>query len=134
MALLLKTDSLAKSFGPRKLFRGISLSLDDTQHVGLIGPNGSGKSTLLKILAGLEHQDTGTIEARRQMRAAYLPQEDTFPAGLIVEEVMLAAFPADDHRDDHERHIEAQILLGKMGFEDFVQNVDTLSGGWRKRL
>src|SRR5688500_11881243 len=134
MALLLKTDSISKSFGPRTLFRGISLSLDDTQHVGLIGPNGSGKSTLLKILAGLEHADSGAVESRRQMRVAYLAQEDTFEPGLSVEEVMLAAFPNDDHRDEHERHVEAQILLGKMGFEDFTQNVDTLSGGWRKRL
>jgi ATP-binding cassette subfamily F protein uup len=134
MALLLKTDSISKSFGPRTLFRGISLSLDDTQHVGLIGPNGTGKSTLLRILAGLERQDSGGIESRRQMRPAYLPQEDTFPPGMTVEEVMLAAFPHDDHRDDHERHIEVQILLGKIGFDDFGQSVDTLSGGWKKRL
>ena len=134
MALLLKTDSISKSFGPRTLFRGISLSLDDTQHVGLIGPNGSGKSTLLKILAGIEHADSGAIESRRQMRAAYLAQEDTFGAGTTVEGVILGAFPADDHRDEHERHVEAQILLGRMGFEDFSQAVDTLSGGWKKRL
>ena len=69
---MLKTDSLAKSFGVRALFRGISLSLDDRQHVGLIGPNGTGKSTLLKILAGLEHEDGGAIETRRQIRIAYL--------------------------------------------------------------
>jgi ABC transport system ATP-binding/permease protein len=134
MSLLLKTDSIGKSFGPRTLFRRISLSLDDTQHVGLIGPNGSGKSTLLKILAGLERPDSGAIESRRQMRPAYLAQEDTFAPGMTIEGIMLAAFPKDDHRDEHERHIGAQILLGKIGFEDFVQPVDTLSGGWKKRL
>ncbi|HSI35666.1 MAG TPA: ABC-F family ATP-binding cassette domain-containing protein [Tepidisphaeraceae bacterium] len=136
MAVLLKTDNLAKSFGMRLLFRGISLSLDDQQHVGLIGPNGAGKSTLLKILAGLESADDGRIEARRQMRIAFLAQEDVFPPGVTVEGALVASFPADDHHDDHDRHVEAQILLSKMGFEpeQYEQRVDTLSGGWKKRL
>src|SRR5690242_15813890 len=134
MAVLLKTDSLTKSFGARTLFRGISLSLDDQQHVGLIGPNGAGKSTLLKILAGLEHQDEGAIEGRRQMRVAYLAQEDVFPAGLTVEEAVLGGLTEADHRDEHEAQVEAQVLLSRMGFEDFGQKVETLSGGWRKRL
>src|SRR5688500_6819107 len=102
MAVLLKTDSLSKSFGARTLFRGISLSLDDQQHVGLIGPNGAGKSTLLKILAGLEHPDSGAIETRRQIRIAYLAQEDAFPPGQAVEQAVMSGFPEDDHRDEHE--------------------------------
>jgi ATP-binding cassette subfamily F protein uup len=134
MAVLLKTDSVSKSFGIRTLFRGISLSLDDQQHVGLIGPNGAGKSTLLKILAGLEHEDSGAIETRRQARIAYLAQEDRFPPNLTVEQAVLAGLPDDDHRDPHEQSVEAQILLSRLGFENFETPVDTLSGGWRKRL
>src|SRR5215218_4164640 len=106
MAVLLKTDSLSKSFGVRTLFRGISLSLDDQQHVGLIGPNGAGKSTLLKILAGLEHEDTGSIETRRQTRIAYLAQQDIFPAGQTVQQAVLAGLPESDHRDEHEKEVE----------------------------
>ncbi|MDB5320714.1 MAG: ABC-type transport system, ATPase component [Phycisphaerales bacterium] len=134
MAVLLKTDSISKSFGPRALFRGISLSLDDQQHVGLIGPNGAGKSTLLKIIAGLEHEDTGSIETRRQIRIAYLAQEDVFPPGLRIEQAVVMGLPDDDHRDEHEKSLEAQILLTRLGFTDFDGPVDVLSGGWRKRL
>src|SRR5438552_16826171 len=105
MAVLLKTDSLAKSFGVRALFRGISLSLDDRQHVGLIGPNGAGKSTLLKILAGLEHADEGTIESRRQLRVAYLAQEDLFPPNQTVEQAVLSGLTEADHRDPHEAEV-----------------------------
>src|SRR3954453_8705401 len=100
MAVLLKTDSLAKSFGARTLFRGISLSLDDQQHVGLIGPNGAGKSTLLKILAQLESPDSGRIEMRRQIRVAYLAQEDVFSPDATVESAVLEGFAKDDHRDE----------------------------------
>src|SRR5258706_14863632 len=90
MAVLLKTDSISKSFGVRTLFRGISLSLDDQQHVGLIGPNGAGKSTLLKILAGVEHEESGSIETRRQVRIAYLAQEDGVAPGLRGQEAVVA--------------------------------------------
>ncbi len=136
MAVLLKTDGLAKSFGMRMLFRGISLSLDDEQHVGLIGPNGAGKSTLLKILAGIESADSGRIEMRRQIRVAYLAQEDVFSASATVESAVMEGFGKEDHRDEHERSVEAQILLSKLGFEasQYDQKALTLSGGWRKRL
>jgi ATP-binding cassette subfamily F protein uup len=134
MAVLLKTTDLSKSFGARTLFRGISLSLDDQQHVGLIGPNGAGKSTLLKILAGLEHEDAGSIESRRQIKIAYLAQQDVFPPGQTVEEAVVAGLPESDHRDEHEKQVDAQILLSRIGFEQFDQSVDTLSGGLRKRV
>src|SRR5258706_734865 len=134
MAVLLKTDSISTSFGARALFRGISFTLNDQQHVGLIGPNGAGKSTLLKIIAGLEHEDTGSIEPRRQIRIAYLAQEDVFPPDLTIEQAVVAGLPEADHRDEHEKSLEAQILLTRLGFTDFDGQVDVLSGGWRKRL
>src|SRR5690349_7460286 len=81
MTLLLNCKSLSKAFGARPLFQGISISFDDSERTGLIGPNGSGKSTLMKILAGIEQPDDGSIESRRMLRLAYLPQEDRFPAG-----------------------------------------------------
>lgn len=133
MALLLSCDSLSKSFGPRPLFSGITLHLEDNQRTGLIGPNGSGKSTLLKILAGLETSDSGGFTTKRQLRLGYLPQNDIFPAGLTVEQVLLGEH-TDNHGDEHDYHVEVSILLSKIGFTDVDQIVDSLSGGWRKRL
>src|SRR6185437_15761828 len=118
MALLLSCDSLCKSFGPRPLFTGITLHLEDNQRTGLIGPNGSGKSTLLKILAGEETADSGAITSRRQIRLGYLPQNDIFPPGLTVEQVLLEVL-SDAHGDEHEHQTQAAILLGKIGFTDF---------------
>lgn len=133
MALLLSCDSLSKSFGARPLFTGITLHLEDNQRTGLIGPNGSGKSTLLKILAGLETADTGGITTRRQLRLGYLPQNDLFPPGLTVEQVLFETV-AGEHGDEHDHHTQISILLDKIGFTNVDQPVDALSGGWRKRL
>jgi ATP-binding cassette subfamily F protein uup len=133
MALLFSCDSLSKSFGPRPLFTNITLHLEDNQRTGLIGPNGSGKSTLLKILAGLETADSGALTTKRQLRLGYLPQNDVFTPGLTVEQVMLAAI-SQSAGDEHEHHTRVAITLSKIGFTDFEQSVDILSGGWRKRL
>ncbi|HEX8914022.1 MAG TPA: ABC-F family ATP-binding cassette domain-containing protein [Humisphaera sp.] len=134
MTLLLSCKSLSKAFGPRPLFHGISISFDDTERTGLIGPNGSGKSTLMKIMAGLEKPDDGTLEGRRNLRLGYLPQTDRFPAGATCRQVLIAAQADDDHTDEHEREVEADILLGKLEFRDVDQPADQLSGGWKKRL
>jgi ATP-binding cassette subfamily F protein uup len=133
MAFLFRCDSLTKSFGHRRLFSGISISFDDGQRTGLIGPNGSGKSTLLKMLAGLEHSDDGTITMRRNLRLGYVPQADMFDAGATVRQIMTEAID-DAHIDPHDRDAQIATLLTKIGFAELDQVVDSLSGGWRKRL
>ena len=133
MSLLLSCQSISKSYGPRMLFKDISISFDDTERTGLIGPNGSGKSTLLKILAQLEQPDTGALTTRRQLRLGYLAQEDTFQPGQTVHQALLDAL-TDTQLDEHERMTQVAILLDKVGFNNPDAIVDSLSGGWRKRL
>src|SRR3954451_20623917 len=106
MALLLATDSLEKSFGSRSIFRGLSIRFDDSERTGLIGPNGSVKSTLMKILAGVEQPDGGTIESRRNLRAASLPQHDLFPPASPPLQVVKDAQHDSHDADEHEREVE----------------------------
>ena len=133
VAILLTCDNLSKAFGPRQLFSGISISFAQDERIGLIGPNGAGKSTLLRILAGLEHADAGEINTKRNLRLQYAPQEETFPAGRSVEDVMLDAL-ADSHMEPHDQRTRVAILLHRVGLMRPEQPVETLSGGWRKRL
>jgi ATP-binding cassette subfamily F protein uup len=133
MTVLLGCQSLTKAYGPRPLFRNLTLDFSEGERIGLIGPNGSGKSTLLRILAGLETPDEGTVSVRRTARLGYLAQESSFPPGATVGQVVLGAL-ADVKLEEYEKATRAGITLGKVGFAEAAQPVDTLSGGWRKRL
>ncbi|HYO74831.1 MAG TPA: ATP-binding cassette domain-containing protein, partial [Thermoanaerobaculia bacterium] len=134
MSVLLSCESLTKSFTSRPLFEGLSFSVSEGDHVGLVGPNGSGKSTLLKIIAGTDEADSGTRALRKGVRVGYVPQDPVFAPGKTIEEVLLEAL-ADDHTlDEHEKFARVTIALGKAGFLDSEQRSETLSGGWRKRL
>jgi ATP-binding cassette subfamily F protein uup len=135
MTLLLSVQGLTKRFGPRPLFSDLSLELRAGERLGLIGPNGSGKSTLLKLLAGIDkvEPDAGTRSLRRGARVGFVAQDDLFPAGQTVREVLLTALAAEPI-EDYEREPQAAITLTQVGFVDFDQRADQLSGGWRKRL
>lgn len=131
--ILLSCESISKSYGVRALFANLTLALCEGDHVGLIGPNGSGKSTLLKILAGLESPDQGTRTVRGHTRIGYVPQEPNFPAGSNIEQVLQHTL-TDAGRDPHEEGGRIARALSIGTFPDPEQSVDTLSGGWRKRL
>ncbi len=137
MPVALSARGLAKTFGTRTLFSGVSLSIEDRERLALIGPNGSGKSTLLKLLAGMEHADQGEVDGRKGVRVAYVAQQDDFPAGVkaidIVAKSALEAGLSSVH-DEHEAMVEAQLLLDRMGFDATDLSVDVLSGGQKKRL
>ena len=133
MALLASGNSLSKTYGSRTLFANISLGISEGERLGLIGPNGSGKSTLLKILSGRLEPDSGAISLRRNTRIGYVPQETEFPAGQTAEQVIAQAI-AGEHLDHLERAARINLTLGRAGFADGTALVDSLSGGWRRRL
>ncbi|HEU4325786.1 MAG TPA: ABC-F family ATP-binding cassette domain-containing protein [Roseiflexaceae bacterium] len=95
-------NNLARVHGGRRIFSGLSWSLQDNEKIGLVGPNGIGKSTLLRTLAGLEAPDAGTVTLRRGIRVAYLAQEyHGDPQRPVIDELLAA-------RDDLAA-IEARI-------------------------
>jgi ATP-binding cassette subfamily F protein uup len=130
-SLLLSCEAVSKAYGARSLFDDLSFGLFEGDQAGLVGPNGSGKSTLLKILAGIETPGRGSRSLRGGVRVGYVPQDPVFPAGRTVGEVVAATLAGVDEEDRPGRLAQA---LGRAGFADGRAAVDTLSGGWKKRL
>ena len=75
-----------KSYGPKRILGGISLTVGETEKVGLIGRNGSGKTTLLRLIAGLEPPDGGRIAFKRGITVGFLPQEPVLSEEKSVSE------------------------------------------------
>jgi len=133
MPPILNAQSVTKQFGATPLFKNINLTVEDGDRIGLIGPNGAGKSTLLAVLAGTVEPDSGEVAVRKRARAAYVPQDSKFAAGLTIRQVLEAALAAA-HVNESEREGRLRELTGRAGFADLDAEAASLSGGWRKRL
>jgi ATPase subunit of ABC transporter with duplicated ATPase domains len=96
---------LAKSFGARTLFEGVSLKLVPGARYGLVGANGSGKTTLLKILAGDEPASDGSVTLPRSARMGVLRQ-DRF---LDDAQPILAVATAGDELVTSARREQARL-------------------------
>ncbi|MDE0303509.1 MAG: ATP-binding cassette domain-containing protein [Albidovulum sp.] len=58
--------SLIGNAGKVDILRGINLSAETSETIGLTGPSGSGKSSLLMLIGGLERATGGSIHALGQ--------------------------------------------------------------------
>jgi len=138
MPPILNAQLVTKQFGARPLFEKISLTVEEGARIGLIGPNGAGKSTLLAILAGQMEPDSGELAVRKRARAAYVPQDSRFAAGLTIRQVLERALATahvnESEREGRLREGLIRELGGRAGFADLTAEAASLSGGWRKRL
>ena len=63
--IVISTENLHKFYGARDqkvhALRGLNLSINEGEIVGVMGPSGCGKTTLLNCLSGLDTFDEGNI-------------------------------------------------------------------------
>lgn len=131
MAHLLGVENLRIIVGSRTLLDGVTVGIEDGTRVGVLGPNGAGKSTFLQALSGQREIDGGRITRAADTRVAILNQNDNFPPGISVRQAV--------HGDVAE-HVWASnpavrdIHAGLLADVDLAADVDTLSGGQRRRV
>ena len=124
----LDVQNLTKSFGAQVLFKDISFSIAEGQHIGLVAQNGTGKTTLLSILIGRESYDSGNIIYRNDLRVGMLEQNPKFDP---KESVLDACF---NHEGNPNRILKAKQILTMLKINDLDQPMEQLSGGQQKRV
>ncbi len=137
---MLTIADVAKSYGTRELFSGVSLFVARTDRFGLVGPNGAGKSTLFNLILGEEMPDEGTITWERGADFGFLPQESA-PVGdesilhIATSGRKLEPENDDDWDIDYTLEPRAKKILAGLGFRDgdFLKQAKSFSGGWVMR-
>ncbi|MBA3766075.1 MAG: ABC transporter ATP-binding protein [Acidobacteria bacterium] len=134
---ILKVRRIAKSFGRRRVLKGVSLEMQRGELAGIVGENGAGKSTLLKILVGLTVADSGDVTT--DGRVGYCPQESLVFETLTVKEnfhYFASAYGLERNKDGAAAwEKKKDALLEHFKFEQYENAiVSTLSGGTKQKL
>ena len=129
---LLTIKNFSKSITDKTLFTNADFSINDGEKIGVIGVNGTGKSTLLKIVAGVMDTDEGGVIKANKVKIKYLPQNPEFPEGMTIYDYVISQNANEHHSWNMEG--EAKNILNILGFSDYNQIVDKLSGGQKKRV
>ncbi len=129
---LVALDHVAIAFGHLPLLDDASLQIDARERLAVIGRNGTGKSTLLQIIGGELPPDAGSVWRQPALTVARLEQDVPLSATRSVSEVVadgLAGHDTEDWRHEHK----VDLILSRLSL-DGAAIVDTLSGGWRRRV
>jgi len=137
---MIETQDLCKSFGRKRVLRGLSLIARPGEITMLVGANGAGKSTTMKLLAGLIVADGGSAwiagsdivrkRQKAQRALSYLPQNPEFHPRLSCLQIL--HFYARLRRIDPSGN---PGFLEQLGLTNVArERTGALSGGMRQRL
>jgi len=111
--MILELDNIVVDIQKTPILRGLSLTIDDGEFVGLVGRNGAGKTTTLRTVMGLVTPVSGQVKLfgenaahlephrRPALGIGYMPEDRRLVPQLTVEEnILLPSWVIDglDHR------------------------------------
>ena len=128
---LVTLDRVSIAFGHLPLLTDATMQIEDKERVAVVGRNGTGKSTLLQIVSGALAPDGGTVWRQPTLRVARLAQDVPLSDPRHVFDVV--AEGADAHEEEWRREQRVRLVLSRLDLKPDVA-VDTLSGGWRRRV
>ena len=160
---MIKVHNISKSFGPKEVLRGVSLTVEQGETLAVIGKSGTGKSVLLKLIVGLLRPDEGYVEIEGK-RVDQMSEEELyevrqrigfvfqgaalFDSMTVFENLTLGLFEHGE-RDRSKLEEEVKKRLSNVGLlpdggdrEEFEnawrilaeKKPAELSGGMRKRV
>lgn len=143
---LLRTESLAKEYGQRRVVNGVSINVEPGEIVGLLGPNGAGKTTSFNMVVGVVKPDSGrvlldgkeitglAIHERARLGVGYLTQESSVFRKLSVEDNIIAILETCE-LSKQEQQVRLKYLLEELDLTALAKSkAYQLSGGEKRRL
>lgn len=149
--MIIKVDSLQKSFNQVPVLKNVSFDMEEGQVLAVIGPSGGGKSTLLRCINFLEAPDMGSIQFKdrtidvknakkediawlRRHSAMVFQQFNLFKYKTALENVMEGLVMVQKRSRGEARDI-ALDFLRQVGLEDHKDYYPRqLSGGQKQRV
>jgi ATP-binding cassette ChvD family protein len=132
--VVVEADDVAKGYGDKLLFEGLTFELPPAGIVGIIGPNGAGKTTLLRMIVGDEEPDAGALRLGETVKLAYVDQSrDALDAEKTVWEEISEGY---DQIKVGSEEMNSRAYTSGFNFKgsDQQRKVGTLSGGERNRV
>jgi ATP-binding cassette subfamily F protein uup len=128
-------DHITHAFGHLPLLDDVSLQIDARERVSVIGRNGAGKSTLLQIISGELEPDAGTVWHQPALKVARLVQDVPLTSAARVFEVVAEGLAGlhGDQAEEWRREHKVDLVLSRLDLDGDAR-VDTMSGGWRRRV
>lgn len=124
--------------------KGVSLEVKPGEIYGLLGPNGAGKSTTLRMIAGLMHPDSGTIQVegfdtranpeKARAQVGYLSTDLSVYARFTPRELLrlFGEFQGVDAQVAERRGLH---LLDKLQLADFADvKMEGFSSGQKQKV
>ena len=127
--LMLKFDTVSKSYKQTKVFKDLSFSIFGGEKVWLFGPNGAGKTTALKLILGQEKPTTGEVQIGENMSIGYFAQKQTY---LDYENSLLEHYLESTNCPYGKAFGNLKKFLFKN--DDLKKKVKNLSPGQRARF
>lgn len=126
---IINIEHISKIFGDKVIFQDASCGIQRGDKIGIIGINGTGKTTFLNILAGKEDTDEGGVVRQSGIRLAYLTQHPEY----AKDDTVLSFACKDTDESDWQAMSEVKSILNRLGFTDYEEKMEHLSGGQKKK-
>ena len=126
--MLASLTNINKFYNGNQVLKNVSLTIDESDKIGLVGNNGCGKSTLLKILTGSVDPDRftekdGIVSFAAKTTVGYLEQMGGLDSESTVIAEMRSVFEPIHKAIERLREIEIEIEMGDDSAADEYQRL-----------